>query len=391
MIDRIILIVMDSVGVGELPDAADFGDQGSHTLGNIIKKMGSLQIPHLVKLGIGNIKDIGIPYSHPSPIGNYGKANEISKGKDTTTGHWEIAGIHLDHPFPVYPEGFPPEIMDAFHKATGTQTLWNKPASGSEIINLLGDEHLQTGKLIVYTSADSVFQIAAHEDVIPVEKLYEYCRIARRILKGKHGVGRVIARPFTGSSGNYVRTKNRKDYSLPPVEPTILDVLTEHCIPAMGVGKISDIFAGRGLQKAIPTKNNVDGINATLNLIQSGTKGLIFTNLVDFDMLYGHRNDVKGYTHALEEMDKRIPQIIDALGEKDVLIFTADHGCDPTTAGTDHTREYVPVLVYGKLLAKGIDLGILESFSDIGATVLDLLGIDPSLKGNSFKDKIIQK
>jgi phosphopentomutase len=281
--------------------------------------------------------------------------------------------------------------MDAFHKATGTQTLWNKPASGSEIINLLGDEHLQTGKLIVYTSADSVFQIAAHEDVIPVEKLYEYCRIARRILKGKHGVGRVIARPFTGSSGNYVRTKNRKDYSLPPVEPTILDVLTEHCIPAMGVGKISDIFAGRGLQKAIPTKNNVDGINATLNLIQSGTKGLIFTNLVDFDMLYGHRNDIKGYAHALEEMDKRIPQIIDALGEKDVLIFTADHGCDPTTAGTDHTREYVPVLVYGKLLAKGIDLGILESFSDIGATVLDLLGIDPSLKGNSFKDKIIQK
>lgn len=388
MIDRVVLIVMDSVGVGELPDAADFGDQGSHTLGNIIKEMGNLRIPNLINLGIGNIKEIGIPYFHPSPIGNFGKANEISKGKDTTTGHWEIAGVQLSQPFPVYPNGFPPEIMDAFHKATNTLSLWNQPASGSEIINLLGDEHIQTGKLIVYTSADSVFQIAAHEDIVPIEALYEYCQAARNILQGKHGVGRVIARPFIGTSGKYVRTGNRKDFSLPPMAPTILDVLTENHIPTTGVGKISDIFAGRGLKKSIKVKSNDDGINETLRLIQSKTKGLIFTNLVDFDMLYGHRNDVVGYAHALEAMDKRIPQLINALGENDVLIFTADHGCDPTTASTDHSREYIPVLAYGPSLTRGIDLGVLESFSDIGATVLDLLGVKPSLKGSSFKIKI---
>jgi phosphopentomutase len=388
MIDRVILIVMDSVGVGELPDASDFGDQGSHTLGNIIKKMDGLEIPNLVKLGIGNIRDIGIPYYHSSPVGNFGKANEKSKGKDTTTGHWEIAGVQLSQPFPVYPSGFPLEVMDAFHKATNTLSLWNQPASGSEIINLLGDEHIQTGKLIVYTSADSVFQIAAHEDFVPVEKLYEYCQAAREILKGKHGVGRVIARPFIGTSGKYVRTDKRKDFSLPPVAPTILDVLTENGIPTTGVGKISDIFAGRGLKNSIKTKSNEDGINETLQLIQSETKGLIFTNLVDFDMLYGHRNDVKGYAHALETMDRRIPQLMDSLSENDVLILTADHGCDPTTASTDHSREYIPVLVYGHSLTKGVDLGVLDSFSDIGATVLDLLGVEPSLHGISFKSKI---
>ncbi|HHT65809.1 MAG: phosphopentomutase [Caldicoprobacterales bacterium] len=386
--DRVILIVMDSVGVGELPDASDFGDQGSHTLGNIIKKMDGLEIPNLVKLGIGNIRDIGIPYYHSSPVGNFGKANEKSKGKDTTTGHWEIAGVQLSQPFPVYPSGFPLEVMDAFHKATNTLSLWNQPASGSEIINLLGDEHIQTGKLIVYTSADSVFQIAAHEDFVPVEKLYEYCQAAREILKGKHGVGRVIARPFIGTSGKYVRTDKRKDFSLPPVAPTILDVLTENGIPTTGVGKISDIFAGRGLKNSIKTKSNEDGINETLQLIQSETKGLIFTNLVDFDMLYGHRNDVKGYAHALETMDRRIPQLMDSLSENDVLILTADHGCDPTTASTDHSREYIPVLVYGHSLTKGVDLGVLDSFSDIGATVLDLLGVEPSLHGISFKSKI---
>jgi phosphopentomutase len=388
MIDRVILIVMDSVGVGELPDASDFGDQGSHTLGNIIKKMDGLEIPNLVKLGIGNIRDIGIPYYHSSPVGNFGKANEKSKGKDTTTGHWEIAGVQLSQPFPVYPSGFPLEVMDAFHKATNTLSLWNQPASGSKIINLLGDEHIQTGKLIVYTSADSVFQIAAHEDFVPVEKLYEYCQAAREILKGKHGVGRVIARPFIGTSGKYVRTDKRKDFSLPPVAPTILDVLTENGIPTTGVGKISDIFAGRGLKNSIKTKSNEDGINETLQLIQSETKGLIFTNLVDFDMLYGHRNDVKGYAHALETMDRRIPQLMDSLSENDVLILTADHGCDPTTASTDHSREYIPVLVYGHSLTKGVDLGVLDSFSDIGATVLDLLGVEPSLHGISFKSKI---
>jgi phosphopentomutase len=380
---------MDGVGVGELPDAADYGDQGSHTLGNLIREAGGLQIPNLVRLGIGNIKGINIPYFHSAPIGNFGKAKEASKGKDTTTGHWEIAGIHLDKPFPVYPDGFPPDIMEAFHRAVGVETLWNKPASGSEIINILGDEHVSTGKLIVYTSADSVFQIAAHEDIVPIEKLYDYCRIARSLLQGEHGVGRVIARPFTGISNNYVRTKNRKDFSLAPPESTILDVLTAHNISTTGVGKISDIFTGRGLKQSFPTASNEEGIYTTLKLIKSDTKGLIFANLVDFDMLYGHRNDIKGYARALELLDNRIPEMMEALREDDVLIFTADHGCDPTTASTDHSREYIPILVYGESLTKGRDLGILESFSDIGATVLELLGVEPVLNGTSFMSKIL--
>ncbi|HHY82054.1 MAG TPA: phosphopentomutase [Clostridiales bacterium] len=389
MTTRVILIVMDSVGIGELPDAAEFGDQGSHTLGNIIREMGSLQIPNLVKLGIGNIDNIQIPFSDPSPIGCYGKAKEVSKGKDTTTGHWEIAGIRLDKPFPVYPNGFPAEIMNSFCEATGAEYLWNKPASGSEIINRLGDEHVRTGKLIVYTSADSVFQIAAHEDIVPVEKLYDYCLAARKILQGEHGVGRVIARPFTGSSGNYVRTKNRRDFSLPPVEPTILDVLSQHRISTTGVGKIGDIFAGRGLERSIPAKSNDNCIDVTLNLMKDGVKGLIFVNLVDFDMLYGHRNDIAGYAGALEAFDRRIPELTAAMEETDVLILTADHGCDPSTPSTDHSREYVPVLVYGKSLAKGKNLGVLETFSDIGATVLELLGVKPTLKGISFKRKLV--
>ena len=389
MADRVFLIVMDSLGVGEMPDAADFGDEGSHTLGNIIKELGSLEIPNLVQLGIGNINGINIPCTVASPIGNYGKASEISKGKDTTTGHWEIAGIQLEDSFPVYPNGFPPEVMDAFHQAVNNYSLWNKPASGSEIINVLGDEHVKTGKVIVYTSADSVFQIAAHEDIIPLDDLYRYCKAARNILQGKHGVGRVIARPFLGSSGNYVRTKNRKDFSLPPVGPTILDVLTEEGISTTGVGKINDIFTGRGLQKSFAAKTNEDGINVVLDLIKSHTKGLVFVNLVDFDMLYGHRNDVKGYGASLEALDRRIPELLEALNENDVLILTADHGCDPTTPSTDHSREYIPVLVYGKLLGKGVNLGILNSFSDIGATVLDLLGVKTSLNGTSFINKII--
>ncbi|NLB41689.1 MAG: phosphopentomutase [Clostridiales bacterium] len=388
MVDRVFLIVMDSLGVGEMPDAADFGDEGSHTLGNIIKELGGLNIPNLVKLGIGNITGIDIPHNSPSPIGNYGKASEVSKGKDTTTGHWEIAGIQLKNPFPVYPNGFPPEVMDAFHQAINNNSLWNKPASGSEIINVLGDEHVKTGKVIVYTSADSVFQIAAHEDIIPLDELYQYCKTARNILQGKHGVGRVIARPFVGSSGNYVRTKNRKDFSLPPVGPTILDVLTEEGISTTGVGKISDIFNGRGLQKSIAAKTNEEGINAILEVINSDTKGLVFANLIDFDMLYGHRNDVKGYGASIEALDKRISELLEDLKDNDVLILTADHGCDPTTPSTDHSREYIPILVYGKSLRKGVDLGILNSFSDIGATILDLLGVEPKLIGTSFLSKI---
>ena len=388
MAAKVVLVVMDSVGVGDLPDAAEFGDTGSNTLGNIIKEMGALDIPNLVKLGIGNIQGVEVPYSDPSPVGCYGKAREVSKGKDTTTGHWEIAGIHLVKPFPVYPDGFPPEIMEAFHKATGARSMWNKPASGSEIINRLGDEHLKTGKLIVYTSADSVFQIAAHESIVPVETLYDYCRTARKILQGEHAVGRVIARPFTGTSGNYVRTRNRKDFSLPPVETTILDILAGHGIPTAGVGKIGDIFAERGLAVSLHTKGNEDGIQTTLKLMKEQRTGLIFTNLVDFDMLYGHRNDVRGYAGALEALDRRIPDLMGALGNDDVLILTADHGCDPTTPSTDHSREYIPILVYGRSLKKGVDLGIRDTFSDIGATVLDLLGIEPVLKGSSFKGLI---
>ncbi len=388
MVDRVFLIVMDSLGVGEMPDAAEYGDEGSHTLGNIIKELGGLDIPNLVQLGIGNIYDIDIPYSDPSPIGNYGKASEVSKGKDTTTGHWEIAGIQMEDPFPVYPDGFPPVVMDAFHKAINNESLWNKPASGSEIINVLGDEHIKTGKVIVYTSADSVFQIAAHEDIVPLDELYRYCEVARNILQGTHGVGRVIARPFVGRSGNYVRTKNRKDFSLPPVGPTILDVLTEEAILTTGIGKISDIFNGRGLGKSIVAKTNEIGIDEILRLINSDIKGLFFANLIDFDQLYGHRNDVQGYGAAIEALDRRIPELLKSLKDNDVLILTADHGCDPTTPSTDHSREYIPVLVYGKTLKKGVDLGILNSFSDIGATVLDLLGVEPKLKGKSFLSDI---
>lgn len=388
MVDRVFLIVMDSLGIGEMPDAAEYGDEGSHTLGNIIRELGSLDIPNLVQLGIGNINGIDIPYRDSSPIGNFGKAGEVSKGKDTTTGHWEIAGIQLEKPFPVYPDGFPPEVMEAFHQAINNNSLLNKPASGSEIINVLGDEHVKTGKVIVYTSADSVFQIAAHEDIVPLDELYRYCKVARNILQGKHGVGRVIARPFVGSSGNYVRTKNRRDFSLPPVGPTILDVLTEEGIFTTGVGKISDIFNGRGLRKSIVAKTNDVGIDEILNLINSDIKGLIFANLIDFDQLYGHRNDVKGYGAAIEALDRRVSEVLKSLNDNDVLILTADHGCDPTTPSTDHSREYIPVLVYGKPLKKGVDLGILNSFSDIGATVLDLLGVEPKLKGTSFSSAI---
>ena len=389
MIDKIILIVLDSVGIGELPDAANYSDEGSDTLGNIIRVMGSLEIPNLVNLGIGNIQNVKIPYFHHSPIGNYGKANEISKGKDTTTGHWEIAGIHLNHPFPTYPNGFPMDIMKLFHQAINRETLWNKPASGSEIINVLGDEHIKTSKPIVYTSADSVFQIAAHEDVIPLETLYEYCRIARKILQGKHAVGRVIARPFNGTSGNYKRTERRKDFSLEPIGPTILDVLKRYDIPTYSVGKINDIFSGRGISDSFPAKSNEEGVKIILRLICEKTKGLIFANLIDFDMQYGHRNDVEGYAKALEAFDKEIPKLMQDLEQNDVLILTADHGCDPTLPGSDHTREYIPILLYGHSLKRGIDLGIRESFGDIGATVLDLFNIKENLRGKSFKNLII--
>lgn len=381
MAERVVLMVLDSVGIGALPDAHAYGDAGSDTLGNIIRTLGTLNITNLIQLGLGNIIDVQIPWQAERPLGAFGKAVEASPGKDTTTGHWEIGGIVLEEPFPVYPEGFPKEVIIPFEQAAGHQVLWNKPASGSEIILRLGEEHAATGRPIVYTSADSVFQIAAHEEVVPLETLYRWCTIAREILQPPHEAGRVIARPFTGTPGQYVRTKNRRDFSLVPPRETILTRIRDAGMTTAAVGKIEDIFAGVGITRSFPTKSNQEGLEVTLNLVQEAFQGLIFTNLVDFDMLYGHRNDTMGYGAALEAMDRFLPCLLSALRPEDVLIITADHGCDPTTESTDHSREYVPVLVYGQAIAAGTDLGVLSTFSDIGATVLDLLGL---LQGGRF-------
>lgn len=390
MIQKVILIVLDSVGVGELPDAAKYGDEGSNTLGNVAKAVGGLSLPNMQKMGIGNIIDIeGVP-AVKEPTAAYGKAAEKSAGKDTTTGHWELAGVILDRPFPVYPDGFPPELIEEFEKRIGRKVLGNKVASGTEIIKELGDEHVKTGRPIVYTSADSVFQIAAHEEVIPVEELYEICKIAREILRGEHGVARVIARPFVGKSGEYLRTYNRADFSLKPPHDTLLDKVVRAGMEVIGVGKIWDIFAGQGITKAMHTEGNMDGVDKTLEAIDMIQKGLVFSNLVDYDMLYGHRNDPVGYAKALEEFDGRLPEILEKLGDNDVLIITADHGCDPTTVSTDHSREYVPVLVYGDRIKAGVKLGTLSSFSDIGQTVTDFLGCLSLKNGRSFKQLVFK-
>lgn len=388
MINRVILVVMDSVGIGELPDANLYGDTGSNTLGNIAAQVKDFRLENLEALGIGNIDGASGLKTAAAPKGCYGKALELSPGKDTTTGHWEMSGIKLEHAFPTFPHGFPKELLDEFEKAIGTKTLGNEVASGTEIIVRLGDKHLETGYPIVYTSADSVFQIAAHEEVIPLERQYEICTIARGLLKGKYAVGRVIARPFLGTSGSYKRTTNRRDFSLKPLKKTILDIIKENGLNVQAVGKIEDIFAGEGMTEAVHTKGNMDGVDKTLEYMATGKPGLIFTNLVDFDMVYGHRNDVNGYANALKEFDSRLPEIIAAMKDEDVLIITADHGCDPTTASTDHSREYIPVLVYGKQLKAGVNLGIRRGFGDIGATVLDLLGFAAEIDGTSFKMEI---
>jgi phosphopentomutase len=388
MINRVILVVMDSVGVGELPDADIYGDQGSNTIGNIIKKMPNLNLENLTSIGLGNIDGLQIPKIE-NPIGAYGKALELSPGKDTTTGHWEMAGIKLEKAFPTYPNAFPKSIIEQFEKAIGTKTMANEVASGTEIIARLGDEHVKTGFPIVYTSADSVFQIAAHEDVIPLDKLYDMCRTARKMLVGEHAVGRVIARPFVGTSGNYKRSLNRSDFSLLPISKTMLDVIKESNLSVMAVGKIEDIFAGVGITDAVHTKGNMDGVEKTLEYMRTDKKGLIFTNLVDFDMSFGHRNDFEGYGNALKEFDSRLPEIMSNMKDTDVLIITADHGCDPTTASTDHSREYIPVLVYGKQIKPGINIGIRKGFGDIAATVLDLLDLPMVTGGKSFKDEIL--
>lgn len=381
-INRVILIVLDSVGIGYLPDAHLYGDEGSNTLGHIAEKYPALLIPNLIRLGLGNIDPNNSIPKTDTPLASYGKAAEMSAGKDTTTGHWEIAGTILDKPFPTFPDGFPESFMQDFEKAIGSETIGNYSASGTAIIEELGEEHVRTGFPIVYTSADSVFQIAMHEDVIPIQKQYEICQIARDMLIGEYEVGRVIARPFAGTSGNYTRTSRRKDFATMPPD-NILDALQHQGKEVLGIGKIYDIFAGKGITRSIKTTNNKEGIEATIGSLGEDMHGLIFTNLVDFDMHFGHRRDVNGYARCLEEFDAKLPEIMAALKQDDLLIITADHGNDPTWAGTDHTREYIPVLMYGDGVPAGYCFGIRNSFVDIAATVADVLGIDFDTTGSS--------
>ena len=370
--------------MGELPDAADYGDVGSNTFGHTAEAVGGLDLPNLQSLGLGNIIPIqGVP-PVDSPRGFYGKMAELSPGKDTTTGHWEIAGVVLDKPFPLYPDGFAPEIIDAFEAAVGRSVIGNCPASGLEMIRRFGPEHVRTGCPIVYTSADSVFQIACHEETVPVDELYHMCLAARRLLVGPHGVARVIARPFAGAPGAFYRTGNRKDFSLEPPYPTLLDRLIESGREVVAIGKIEDIFAGRGITRAIHSVTNAEGVAAALEAITQAGEGLIFANLVDFDTRYAHRNDPRGFAQALEEFDRSIPDILDAMSDDDTLIITADHGCDPTTPGYDHTREYAPILVFRPCVTRGADLGARRTFADIAATILDAMNLPPLSPGASF-------
>ena len=380
MIKRVFLIVLDSVGIGALPDAKEYGDEGTNTLKSAATSP-YFHMPNMKKLGLFNIEGVDWAEGTKAPEAFFARMKEASKGKDTTIGHWEIAGHISKAPLPVYPEGFPKEVLDAFSKATGRGVLCNKPYSGTEVIKDYGDEHVKTGDLIVYTSADSVFQIAAHEEVVPVETLYEYCRVARTILTGEHGVGRVIARPFVGADGNYTRTTNRHDFSLEPPGVTMLDQLNEAGLTVIGVGKIKDIFAGKGIGEYTYTTGNQDGIEKTLEYMKKDFEGLCFVNLVDYDMLYGHRNDIEGYAKALTYFDERLPEILALLGDEDLLMITADHGCDPGyTESTDHSREHTPFLIYGKNVAPG-NGGTKETFADIGATILKYFGISQKISG----------
>ena len=384
MTQRVVIIVLDSVGVGAMPDAHLYGDEGSNTLGNIADVLGGLELPNMESLGMGKIMPIKGISSSITPLGFYGKMSEVSAGKDTTSGHWEMMGIITGKPFPVYPNGFPKEITEAFIDKIGRRILGNKPASGTEIIQELGKQHIETGFPIVYTSADSVFQIAACEDVVPIPELYKMCEIAREILTGEHAVGRVIARPFVLKNGQFIRTDRRKDFSLTPPSSTVLDHALQKGLEVVGVGKIGDIFAHKGLSEEIHTHDNQDGIVQTIKCIRRFFKGILITNLVDFDMKYGHRNDVNGYADALKTFDNSIPEIMETLRKEDILFITADHGCDPTTPSTDHSREYVPLLVYGKGLGSPTALGIRQSFADLGATVTDILNLSPLPCGQSF-------
>jgi phosphopentomutase len=384
---RVTWIVLDSVGIGEMPDAAAYGDRGSDTLGNIARRR-TLHLPNLAKLGLGNLKPL--PHVDPveQPAAAFGRCALASPGKDTTTGHWEMVGIHLAKPFPLYPRGFPPEIMDEFERRIGRGTLGNYAASGTEIIQALGEEHMRTGKPIVYTSADSVFQVAAHEEVIPLWELYKICETAREILRGPFEVGRVIARPFTGKPGAFTRTPNRHDYAVPPPKGMLLDQLEAKHVRVFSVGKIFDVFLGHGIQDQEKTKDNADGMAKTLGALDELDRGLIFTNLVDFDQLFGHRNDVEGYANALEQFDAWLPSLYGRLTGDDLLILTADHGCDPTTPSTDHSREFVPLLAYRPRKQEGVDLGLRSTLSDIGQTVAENFGTKIS-EGTSFLREIM--
>ncbi|WP_335617856.1 phosphopentomutase [Clostridium formicaceticum] len=388
--NRVVLFVIDSVGIGALPDAEKFGDVGANTLGNIAKAEGGLHLPNLISLGLGNIDGIVGIDPIEAPLGTYGRSEEVSQGKDTTTGHWEIAGLHLTKPFKTYPDGFPDAVIKAFEEKIEKKTLGNKAASGTAIIEELGEEHLQTGYPIVYTSADSVFQIAAHEEVIPIEELYQICKIAREIMMGDHAVARIIARPFVGSLGSFTRTSNRRDFSLNPPEETVLEIAKKEGLDVIAVGKIEDIFNGQGITEAVHTEDNMDGIDQTIHYLKKENKGIIFTNLVDFDSKYGHRRDPKGYKQALEEMDKRIPEILKSLKKEDMIMIVADHGNDPTFKGTDHTREYIPILIYGEGIQANVNIGTRKSFADIAATISDILNIPTTGKGESFKNLMIK-
>ena len=384
---KVVIVVFDSVGIGAMPDAGLYGDEGSDTLGNILLRR-RLRIPELARLGLANIRDFSGLDAVSAPQGAYGKMAEKSKGKDTTTGHWELMGIVLDKAFPIFPHGFPDWLIQEFENRIGRKILGNRAASGTEIIQALGSEHVDTGYPIVYTSADSVFQLAAHEDVIPIDELYRYCRIARELLSGDVGVARVIARPFIGERGGFKRTNRRKDFSLPPPSPTVLDRLLEAGLPSIGIGKIEDIFGGKGLSEAVHTASNEEGLERTVEFSRSIQKGIVFTNLVDFDMLHGHRNDPEGYAGALERADGWIPRLREALAADGLLILTADHGCDPTFPGTDHTREYVFLLCAGENVKAGVNLGLRETFADVGATLSENFSLVQPEHGKSFLKEI---
>ncbi len=384
---RVILTVLDGVGVGALPDAASYGDVGSNTLAHVVAAANPA-LPNMAKIGLGQIDGAGYP-ADGNAKGAFGKARERSPGKDTTTGHWEMAGLTLKQPFPTYPNGFPKEVMDAFESAIGTKTMGNKPASGTEILVELGEEHLKTGYPIVYTSADSVFQIACHESVYPPEKLYDICETARRILKDEHAVGRVIARPFAGEPGNFVRTPRRRDFSLDPAGETLLDAVKAAGMQVLGVGKIEDIFNHRGLTKSNHAAGNPACIEAMLDYMREDFTGLLFTNLVDTDMVYGHRNDPVGYAQALSYFDSKLPQMFSLMDKEDLLIITADHGVDPTFPGTDHTREHVPILCWHKGMKKLVDLGVRDTYADIAATVAEYLNLPQRFCAKSFLNDIL--